>query len=251
MARLGPLLDRCLPGDAEMLVTVALELCEPQAGKPCAPVQLAWVFLLQGIKWPPVVERVPAELRESLEIASGDAIASSDEFLNMQAPQFVDCLVRFIEWASGGIEAWGPMMSTMNSGTMWSQSGLVHLGKSMGLLSPYRESPGSPKRRRAAGKSAPALEAPTTVRRLVMSHIGTQYCLHQCEASRTLAVAMMEGVLDAARSHLLTWPASIADVPAFLDGVKGFAQAARSRKWTDLASRHALAAHQPAVAQLH
>ena len=244
MARLGPLLDRCLPGDAAMLVTVSLELCDPLAGRPCAPAQLAWMFLLQGIKWPPVVGHAPAALRETLGIASSDAIASSAAFLGMRAPQFVDCLVRLLEFASDGIASWGPMMTIMNSGTMWSKSGLVHLCKGMGLLSPWRDGVdlsrdgnARPLRRVRQKKADPEAEDGEAGRRMVLSHTGTQYTLHEDTASRTLAEAMIQGVVDEAATSALAWPASVAEVPTFLDTAKAFAQAVRSRKWPELASR--------------
>ena len=130
------MLDRCLPDDATAFIESATLLCSFRAGEPCGPVSQTWLFLAQGIKWPPVVRHLPTELRRILGLDEIEDVASIDAFLAMQAVQVVDVLIQLLRCTHERCKGWGAMMRTMNSGTMWSQSGLVYLCKSMSLLTP-------------------------------------------------------------------------------------------------------------------
>jgi len=112
--RMGPVLDWCVPGDANAYVEGVLHLVCPTPGRACSPSEATLMFLLQGIKWPPCVRKFC------------ETIGTRDVLLEMTAAKLVEFFVDLLRWAHEKVGNWATMFRTMNTGTMWSKSGLVY-----------------------------------------------------------------------------------------------------------------------------
>ena len=203
VARTAFLLDRVLPDDTRAWLEF-VSASNPFEGQAIQPQYMVLVFLAQAFKWPPVVRHM-TQLVSTMRVSEIDAAALSRLCKDL------------LRWADG--RSWPTLMTRMNFGLMFAQTGLQPAAGKLGLIQPATPSTGTRSRRTSSRGNKREFET------IELGHLQTVYRIVDDDAP---LLEIMNHCLETATAHAWVWPRSPDEVVPFFEAVTRFAKSCRT-----------------------